>query len=128
MQLRLRKIIPLIGAITPVIQYLRLHLILGVQEVFLVCGDRPWAGIPSRLQGGTYTLGQLATLTPNITLIQDWENKNLLAGQKQKYTEFDENCGSKVYDWSKSKRAAVSVRLPWLTATKALSGVSHKQC
>lgn len=39
--------------------------------VFLICGDWVWVGIPSHLQGGPCSLGQLTTLTPNIILFHN---------------------------------------------------------
>lgn len=39
--------------------------------IFLICGDRAFPGIPSRLIGGTYTIGKLELFTPNKTQIMD---------------------------------------------------------
>ncbi|KAM9591460.1 uncharacterized protein ACIBXB_006253 [Morphnus guianensis] len=36
--------------------------------VFLICGDRAWAGIPSKLNGGPCSLGRLTLLTPNVSM------------------------------------------------------------
>lgn len=53
-----------------------LHPKVLPRGVFLICGDRAWAGIPSRLQGGPCSLGQLTTLTPNITILQSLKNNS----------------------------------------------------
>nr|XP_026650169.1 uncharacterized protein LOC113459444 [Zonotrichia albicollis] len=37
--------------------------------VFLICGDRAWAGIPSGLVGEPCTFGRLMLFTPNVTQI-----------------------------------------------------------
>lgn len=54
-------------------------------------GTKTEPGIPSCLQEGPCSLGQLITLTPNTTLLQNWKEKGKLAGQRRSYTEFDEN-------------------------------------
>ncbi|XP_077637531.1 uncharacterized protein LOC144245910 [Lonchura striata] len=96
--------------------------------MFLICGDRVWSGIPSRLQGGPCSLGKLATLTPNRTQILDWKKERQLARTKRSYAQFDENCDSEIYDWGKTKRVAVSIFLPWYAAAKALGELSHLEC
>ncbi|XP_053832584.1 uncharacterized protein LOC128806783 [Vidua macroura] len=96
--------------------------------VFLICSDRVWAGIPSQIQGGPCSLGQLTTLTPNKTQILNWKNENKLARKKRSYNQFDENCDSKIYNWGKTKRVTVSIFLPWYAAAKALGELSHLEC
>ncbi|TRZ09212.1 hypothetical protein HGM15179_017895 [Zosterops borbonicus] len=54
--------------------------------LFLICRDRAYAGIPSRLLGGPCTLGRLSLLTPNKTMIMDWIVKNSSAHAIQKET------------------------------------------
>ncbi|XP_053851921.1 uncharacterized protein LOC128817462 [Vidua macroura] len=96
--------------------------------VFLICGDRAWAGIPSSTKGGPCSLGKLTTLTPNKTQILDWKKKSQLARKKRSYGEFDPNCDSEIYDWSEGKRVAASIFLPWYAAAKALGEISHLGC
>lgn len=45
--------------------------------VFLTCGDRAWAGIPSRLIGGPCTFGWLSLFTPHKTQTNNWISKNV---------------------------------------------------
>ncbi|XP_058716083.1 uncharacterized protein LOC131590192 [Poecile atricapillus] len=96
--------------------------------VFLICGDRVWAGIPSRLRGGPCTLGQLTILTPNSTLINDWLKKNELAHQKKDLTQLDEKCDNQIKDRSYTKKIVMSAFLPWAAAAKALGEPSHLEC
>ncbi|XP_053787455.1 uncharacterized protein LOC128781684 [Vidua chalybeata] len=96
--------------------------------VFLICGDRVWAGIPSKIKGGPCSLGRLTTLTPNKTQILDWKRGSQSARQKRSYGEFDPNCDSEIYDWGKGKRVAASIFLPWYAAAKALGEISHLGC
>ncbi|XP_053798685.1 uncharacterized protein LOC128788017 [Vidua chalybeata] len=96
--------------------------------VFLICGDRAWAGIPSNTKGGPCSLGKLTTLTPNKTQILDWKKKSQLARKKRSYGEFDPNCDSEIYDWSEGKRVAASIFLPRYAAVKVLGEISHLGC
>ncbi|XP_032932166.1 uncharacterized protein LOC117005046 [Catharus ustulatus] len=96
--------------------------------MFLICGDRVWAGIPSRLQGGPCSLGRLSTLTPNITLLHNWRKDSESKREKRSYTEYDESCDPKLYNWNKPKRVAVSLFLPWVAAAKALGEIDHLGC
>ncbi|KAL9869560.1 syncytin-A-like [Geothlypis trichas] len=105
-----------------------LHPKVLPKGMFLICGDRVWAGIPSRLQGGPCTLGRLSTLTPNITLLHMWKKESESKRLKRSYTEFEENCDPKLYDWNKPKKVAVSLFLPWVAAAKALGEISHLGC
>lgn len=69
--------------------------------VFLLCGDRAWAGIPSRLQGGPCTLGKLTILAPNTTLLHDWQNKKEnSARKKRQLANLDASFDSEITDWS----------------------------
>lgn len=96
--------------------------------VFFICGDRAWAGIPLWLWGGPCTLGRLTNLTPNITLMKDWQKKNQLALQKRQTVQLEENCDSQITNWLKSKRVAASLFLTWVAAAKALGDLSHMAC
>ena len=96
--------------------------------MFLICGDRVWARIPSRLQGGPCSLGKLSTLTPNITLLHNWKKDSESKCEKRTYTEYKESCDPKLYNWNKPKRVAVSLFLPWVAAAKALGKIDNLGC
>lgn len=96
--------------------------------LFLLCGDRAWAGIPSQLRGGPCTLGRLSVLAPNKTQLLDWQSKNQLTRLKRQIQNLDQNCSNEVVGWSFSKRVAVSLFLPWVAAAKALGELSHLEC
>lgn len=97
--------------------------------IFLLCGDRGWAGIPSHLQGGPCTLGKLTSLAPNISLLHDWQNRKENQAQKKRQLEnFYSDCESEIYDWSQQKQVLMSVFLPWVAAAKALGELSHLEC
>ncbi|XP_063280585.1 syncytin-A-like [Prinia subflava] len=113
---------------TRVISVSCLHPKVLPKGMFLICGDRVWAGIPSHLQGGPYSLGRLSTFTPNITLLHNWKKEREANRHKRSYTEFDESCDPKLYNWNEPKRIAVSLFLPWVAAAKALSEINHLGC
>ncbi|XP_036262134.1 uncharacterized protein LOC118701561 isoform X1 [Molothrus ater] len=101
------------------------------QAIFLICGDRVWAGIPSRLIGGPCTLGQLTLFTPNITQINNWKAKNVTlnsARSKRDLKDLDPECDSKIIHWSKPKGVAITVFLPWVSTAKALGELAHLEC
>ncbi|RLW01716.1 hypothetical protein DV515_00007732 [Chloebia gouldiae] len=98
--------------------------------LFLICGDRAWAGIVSWLLGGPCTIGRLSVLTPNQTLIGEWTHKNRSANKMQKRSadNLDANCNSEIFHWAKSKRIAVSLFFPWVAVAKALGELGHLEC
>ncbi|XP_058698353.1 uncharacterized protein LOC131580759 [Poecile atricapillus] len=96
--------------------------------LFLICGDRAWAGIPSRLLGGPCTLGRLSLFSPNTTQIENWSQKNNSVIKKRSLDDLDPDCDSEIFHWSKLKRVAVSVFLPWLAAAQALGELGQFEC
>ncbi|XP_037982585.1 uncharacterized protein LOC119696815 [Motacilla alba alba] len=101
------------------------------KNTFLICGDRAWAGIPSRLTGGPCTFGQLTLFSPNHTQIINWRKKNVTqdsARVKRNTHQIDPECDAEIVHWSRSKNIAVSVFLPWVAAAKALGELEHLEC
>lgn len=100
------------------------------KSLFLICGDRAWAGIPSRPLGGPCTIGWLSLLAPNQTMIGEWTQKNNSVSKthKRSVDNLDPNCDAEIFHWAKSKRVAVSLFLPWAAAAKALGELGHLEC
>ncbi|RMC04684.1 hypothetical protein DUI87_17854 [Hirundo rustica rustica] len=98
--------------------------------LFLICGDRAWAGIPPRLVGGPCTFGRLGLFSPNKTTLMNWQQKNStrIKVQKRDLTSLDANCDSEIIHWSKVKGVAVTVFLPWVSIAKALGELAHLEC
>ncbi|XP_077644184.1 uncharacterized protein LOC144247421 [Lonchura striata] len=96
--------------------------------MFLICGDRAYPGIPSRLIGGPCTFGHLTLASPNMTQIPIGQAKSGKKFTKQSASQFDEHCNAEIYHWAKSKRVAVSVFLPWVAAAKVLSELGNLEC
>lgn len=100
-----------------------------LKGVFLICGDRVWAGIPAHLQGGPCTLGKLTILTPNTTMVQDWRNKKNNQTRKRRQLEnLKDDCDSQITDWSRQKQVLMSIFLPWVATAKVLGELSHLEC
>ncbi|RMC14219.1 hypothetical protein DUI87_09310 [Hirundo rustica rustica] len=98
--------------------------------VFLICGDRAWAGIPSCMIGGLCTFSRLGLFSPNKTTLMDWQRKNStqLVIKKRDLSALDADCDSEIIHWSKSKGVVITVFLPWVSIAKALGELVHLEC
>ncbi|XP_074391480.1 uncharacterized protein LOC141728562 [Zonotrichia albicollis] len=99
--------------------------------VFLICGDRAWAGLPPRLLGGPCTFGKLSLLTPNRTNLIHWQTKNnthTLAIKKRDLRQLDPDCNSEIVHWSRLKATAITVFLPWISAAKTMGELGRLEC
>ncbi|XP_057875881.1 uncharacterized protein LOC131081038 [Melospiza georgiana] len=99
--------------------------------VFLICGDRAWAGIPSGLVGGPCTFGRLTLFTPNITQIINWKRTNITAEldrAKRDLKGLTEDCDDEITHWSHSKSVAFTILLPWVSVAKALGELGRLEC
>ncbi|XP_036259323.1 uncharacterized protein LOC118699418 [Molothrus ater] len=99
--------------------------------IFFICGDRVWAGIPSRLVGGPCTIGWLSLFTPNLMKINDWKVKRTtpdLVRSKRDIKELDLECDSEIIHWSKPKIVAVTLFLPWVSVAKSLGELARLEC
>ncbi|XP_063268743.1 uncharacterized protein LOC134558620 [Prinia subflava] len=103
--------------------------------VFMICGDRAWAGIPSHLSGGPCTLGKVGLFTPNKTQIMGWKEKQQkqsgahgLAVSKRDLKTLDPDCNSEIIHWSKAKGVAITIFAPWVSIAKAMGELGHLEC
>ncbi|OWK64084.1 Endogenous retrovirus group K member 8 Pol protein [Lonchura striata] len=101
--------------------------------VFLICGNRAWAGIPPHLVGGPCTFGQLSLFTPNKTHIAHWKalNQSGQLARKKRDTDLvdlDENCKDEVTHWSKMKSVVTTAFLPWLSIAQAFNELAGLEC
>jgi len=60
-------------------------------DVFLICGDRAWQGIPRNIYGGPCYLGQLTLLAPDR---QWW--KKVITHPKRGVTGLPPNCDDRI--------------------------------
>ncbi|XP_063280493.1 uncharacterized protein LOC134565055 isoform X2 [Prinia subflava] len=105
------------------------------EGVFLICRDRAWAGIPSRLSGGPCTLGKVGLFTPNKMQITDWKEKQKkqsgahgLAVSKRDLRKLDPDCDSEIIHWNKTKEVAITNFAPWVSFAKAVGELGHLKC
>lgn len=99
--------------------------------ILFICGDRAWAGIPSRLVGGPCTIGRLTLLTPSNKHIQDWKVKRAQSNStraKRDLRDLNSDCDSEIIHWSKPKSVAVTLFLPWVSIAKSLGELAHLEC
>ncbi|RMC01175.1 hypothetical protein DUI87_22266 [Hirundo rustica rustica] len=98
--------------------------------VFLICGDRAWAGIPPLHIGGPCTLGQLSLFTPTKPSVANWQRKisRNSAIQKTDLSAIDPDCDHEIVHWSKPKGVTVTIFLPWVAIAKALGELAHLEC
>ncbi|XP_063275593.1 uncharacterized protein LOC134562062 isoform X1 [Prinia subflava] len=106
-----------------------------LRELFLICGDQAWAGIPSCLSGGPCTLGKVGLFTPNKTQIMGWKEKQKkqsgahgLAVSKRDLKKLDPDCDSEIIHWSKTKGVAIMIFAPWVSIAKAIGELGHLEC
>ncbi|RMC00705.1 hypothetical protein DUI87_22732 [Hirundo rustica rustica] len=98
--------------------------------IFLICGDRAWAGIPPCHIRRTLHIGQVEPVFPQQN------NSCKLAGkissdsaiQKRDLQAMDPDCDSEIIHWSKPKGVAVTIFLPWVAIAKALGELAHLEC
>ncbi|TRZ11450.1 hypothetical protein HGM15179_015655 [Zosterops borbonicus] len=98
---------------------------------FLICGDRAFTGIPSRLTRGPCMIGKLGLLSPNKTQIMDWivKNSSMHAPvQKRDLADLDPDCQLDIIHWSRAKATAITVFLPWISVAKAMGELGRLEC
>nr|XP_041569884.1 uncharacterized protein LOC121469240 [Taeniopygia guttata] len=93
---------------------------------FFLCGNRAWAGIPSRLLGGPCTFGQLTLFTPNKTQIAHWQEVNStgnLARSKRdtNFKNLDEDCNNEIFHWNQTKSVLITTFIPWWSIAQSLN-------
>lgn len=103
-------------------QRLRRQLPKGI---FLICGDRAFSGIPTRLVGGPCTLGHLSWLTPNVSLIL---SHTYLHHSRQKRATLDPNCNSRVDLWNQGEIIAAGLFMPGVAGAQALKQLNNLAC
>ncbi|XP_063250546.1 syncytin-A-like [Prinia subflava] len=93
--------------------------------MFLICGDRAWAAIPSHIKGGPCSLGRLTVLTPNMSMILQHKYPHRI---RRTLHAFDEYCDDELSLWSETQMNLASSLLPGMAAKKALSQLNKVAC
>ena len=99
------------------------------EGVFLICGDRAWAGIPSKLEGGPCSLGRLTLLTPNTSMIMEAYRNHARNGRKKHSLHaFAADCNDKMKFWSPIQMFFASIFHPGIAGAKALKLLDQLGC
>lgn len=96
------------------------------QGYFLICGDRAWPGIPSKLKGGPCTLGRLSLLTPNTSMILNASRHH--QRNKRMVHAFTKDCKDDVQFWSPDAIVAASFLAPGVSAAGAHAILNKLGC
>ncbi|NXK01303.1 ERB1 protein, partial [Corythaixoides concolor] len=93
-------------------------------DVFLICGNRAWQGIPKNVFGGPCYFGQLMLLTPNHRVIL-----NLTSHHRQKQAlGLAPDCNDQVKLFSLTAKTFLAVLLPGGAAGIALNTIEKLAC
>lgn len=95
------------------------------EGVFLICGDRAWPGIPSKLYGSPCTLGRLTLLAPNSSMILQI-HKNYTRHKRSIYT-FQSDCNDQTEFWNPTQTFLRSL-VPSIGTTHALTSLRKLGC
>lgn len=92
---------------------------------FLICGDRAWPGIPSRLRAGPCTIGRLSLLKPNTSMILNMSGHYRVRRMTHQFTS---ECQDDPEFWSHGSIIAASILALGIASAKALSTLSRLRC
>ena len=87
--------------------------------VFLICGDRAWGGVPSKLNGGPCSLKHLTLLTPNISMILTMTRKHKRV--QRTVHQFSSSCCDNIEFWNPGEIIPASVLAPGVGVANALT-------
>ncbi|XP_050842369.1 syncytin-2-like [Serinus canaria] len=102
------------------------NLIQLPQGYFLICGDRAWPGIPSRLRGGPCSIGRLTLLTPNMSMILNMSRHH--RRDKRMTHTFTKECKDNVEFWSPEAIVAASFLAPGVASAGAHATLRKLGC
>ncbi|KAK4832977.1 hypothetical protein QYF61_026803 [Mycteria americana] len=96
-------------------------------DVFLICGDRAWQGVPQNVFGGPCYLGKLTLLAPDQNWWENITNKTIGTEHrtKREVTGLPPDCDDKL---TLLKRVFLSLFIPGGAAGRALKQVGQLAC
>ncbi|KAF1494076.1 Endogenous retrovirus group V member 2 Env polyprotein, partial [Eudyptula minor novaehollandiae] len=97
-------------------------------EVFLICGDRAWQGIPANVYGGPCYLGKLTLLAPGQNWWKNITNTTRLGRQKRNTKGLVPDCRDDVTLLSETEKVFLSLFIPGAAAARALNEVGKLAC
>lgn len=99
------------------------------KDIFLICGDRAWQGIPKNPVGGPCYLGKLTLLAPNHTaMISVMKKIDRARRQKRSIKTLDQDCSDEVQLWGPTARIFASVLAPGVASAQALREIERLAC
>ncbi|XP_017585504.1 PREDICTED: uncharacterized protein LOC108445601 [Corvus brachyrhynchos] len=90
---------------------------------WFICGDRAWQGIPSRLEGGPCSIGQLTVLAPNAKTVIRKKHRG-----KRSAHPYGENCNSEFRPWKTAARVSADLLVPQLASAMGLKQLDQAGC
>ncbi|KAK4806935.1 hypothetical protein QYF61_027302 [Mycteria americana] len=83
-------------------------------DVFLICGDRAWQGVPQNVFGGPCYLGKLTLLAPDQNWWKDVRNKTIEIKHrtKREITGLSPDCDDELALLSTTERVFLSLFIP----------------
>ncbi|XP_021251207.1 uncharacterized protein LOC110398147 [Numida meleagris] len=98
--------------------------------IFLICGDRAWAGIPKNVVGGPCYLGKLTlfALKQQQWLTIDSKLRNASHEELRSLQILDSTCFDEVQLWSVTARIFASFLAPGVAAAQALKQIERLAC
>ncbi|XP_025922723.1 metabotropic glutamate receptor 8-like [Apteryx rowi] len=97
-------------------------------EVFLICGDRAWQGIPGNAEGGPRCLGKLTLLAPDANWWRNVTGKGSSVRRKRAVTGLSPDCDDRVSLLSPTERVFLSFFVPGAAAGNALNQIRRLAC
>lgn len=74
-------------------------------NIFLICGDRAWKGIPGKAVGGPWTFGRLTMFHRSTQAIVNWTLQHRQS--RRAAVQFDSDCNSHITFWNHAQRFLV---------------------
>ncbi|NXV28987.1 ERB1 protein, partial [Rissa tridactyla] len=97
-------------------------------NVFLICGDRAWQGIPKDIVGGPCYLGKLTLLAPGENWWANLTKHNASAARRKRAVGLTPDCNDQVTLLSTTERIFLSLFVPGAAAGAALNEVGKLAC
>ncbi|NXK15851.1 ERB1 protein, partial [Herpetotheres cachinnans] len=94
-------------------------------DVFLICGDRAWQGIPKNVYGGPCYFGKLTLLASDKRW---WETITGISKKKKRAVRLSPNCRDDVSLLSTTERILLSVLVPNVAVANVLNQIGKLAC
>ncbi|RMC21686.1 hypothetical protein DUI87_02554 [Hirundo rustica rustica] len=93
--------------------------------IWLICGDRAWQGIPSKIDGGPCAMGQLTIIAPSVKKVVKKKSRRIRSSWGHQY---ESNCDSDFHPWNSGESIVASIFLPQLSSSIALKQLNKLGC